>query len=112
MNRVTKTKKVAFLKGISPKVVEQFLNYHKENPNVYKLFTKYTSKLYESGITRYSSKAIFERIRWHIAIATKGDAYKMNNNYTSCYARMLQNEDARFATFFATRKQTMSKVEV
>jgi len=83
---------------------QKFNEYHTQNPNVYDLFKRYSIQLKESGHKHYGAKTIMERIRWHIDVESKGDKFKINNNYTSRYVRMLVAEIPAFAEFFRTRE--------
>ena len=89
---------------ISPHIVDRFVDYHKANPHVYDLFKKFARELLTKGLRHYGAKAIMERIRWHIEVETACDDFKINNNYTSCYTRLLINEDPIFKNFFDTRR--------
>lgn len=89
---------------LQPHVVEAFWAYHSENPHVYELFKRYAHDLRRAGRNHYGAKAVMERIRWHYSVETLGDDFKLNNNYTSCYARLLIMQDSRFASFFQTRR--------
>ena len=86
-------------------LLEKFEIYHAENPVVYELFKEFARKARNAGFDSYSSKAIFERLRWHMNIETKGDPFKLNNNYTSFYARMMMDDLPAYNTFFNTREQ-------
>lgn len=86
-------------------IAERFEEYHRDNPHVFRLFKKYSETAMERGYTRFSAKAVFERLRWHYQMETEGDDFKLNNNYTAYYARMLMREDARFADFFELRER-------
>lgn len=86
-------------------IQHKFEEFHKDNPNVFRLFRRYSRMAKDAGSTQYSAKAIFERVRWHVNIATRSkDAFKLNNNYTSRYARMLADTDSSFTDFFVNRK--------
>ena len=50
--------------------------FHHDNPTIYELFKRFTFEVIERGHDKYSSKAIFERIRWHTDIETNGDELK------------------------------------
>jgi hypothetical protein len=91
------------LTGIAPHIVASFEKFHAENPQIFDLFRAFCEDARRAGRGRYGSKAIVERIRWHVEVETRGDAFKLNNNYTSCYARLLLQEDPSFATFFQLR---------
>lgn len=82
----------------------QFEKYHYENPIIYEQFKKFALQVKESGKQRYGAKAVFERIRWFFDIETKGDTFKINNNYVSRYVRKLIKEMPEFNDFFATRE--------
>lgn len=89
--------------GIASHIVDAFTKFHRENPGVYSLFTKYANQLMSHGVCHYGSKAILERIRWHYEIDEKSKDFKLNNNFASCYSRLLMHQDPSFRTFFSTR---------
>tara|TARA_R110002153_G_scaffold186178_1_gene339327 strand:+ start:1299 stop:1592 length:294 start_codon:yes stop_codon:yes gene_type:complete len=81
---------------------EKFKDYHKQNPEVYKLFKQFAQQAKFSGKTHYSANSIFERIRWHVEVETLGDRFELNNNYRPYYARKLMIDyPETFAGFFA-----------
>lgn len=85
---------------------QKFWEYHQENPHVYELFKNFTRAARAAGYNNYSAKAIFERVRWHMSIETKDETgFKLNNNYTSRYARLMEQEHPEYAGFF--HKRTM-----
>lgn len=86
-------------------IAERFEEYHRANPHVFRLFKNYSAQALDRGYTRFSAKAVFERLRWHYQMETQGDAFKLNNNYTAHYARMLMAEDNRFTDFFELRER-------
>lgn len=88
---------------ISPKIVNEFITFHKQNPYIYELFKKFSYEVKSIGINHYGAAAIIERIRWHETVESKKSDFKANNNYRSCYARLLAFEDPTFKDFFETR---------
>ena len=59
------------------------------------------------GFHRWGAKAIWEVLRYELAISTTANVkdYKLNNNYTSRMARKLMNEEPEdFGDFFEVRK--------
>ena len=81
-----------------------FKKYDEENPQIWKAFKKYSfiAKT-KRKFKNYSSKGIFEIIRWHTA--TEGnDAFKLNNNYHADYARKMMEEFPEFKGFFRVRE--------
>jgi hypothetical protein len=87
---------------MSLSIKQKWWMYHKENPDVYKLFKRFTFDAIARGHDNYSSKAVFERIRWHTEIETSGE-FKMSNNYTPYYARLFMWEFPEHQGFFRTQ---------
>lgn len=84
---------------------EKFNLYHADNPHVYENFKTYARQVLSNGRIKFGAKAIIERLRWHYAFETRGDVFKLNNNYTAFYVRKLINERPEFNNIFATRRQ-------
>lgn len=91
-------------KGLNQELVRDFFQFHDQNPDVLVLFRRFTKEMHNTGRSRYSSKAIMERIRWHYDIAVRGSDFKINNNYTAMYPRLLVMEDTNWMSFFSLRK--------
>lgn len=87
---------------LAPHIVDQFIDYHRENPETFELFKRFAKDLVRAGRRHYGAKAIFERIRWTIEIERKGE-FKCNNNFVAPMVRLLQFEEPQFAGFFETR---------
>ena len=87
-------------------IQKAFDKYHAANPRVWALFVRFALQALDAGCVKYSADAILHRIRWHLSVETAsvGDGFKINNNFSSRYARKLMTEDPRFAQFFETRK--------
>lgn len=83
---------------------EQFKLFHAANPQVYELFRALTRRLVQAGRRKVGAKMVWERIRWEYALATEGDAYKLNNNLTSRYARLVMEREPDLAGIFETRE--------
>lgn len=84
---------------------ERFINYHKQNPQVWELFQKFAFQAINAGRKKMGAALIFERIRWHLSIETIGDDFKMNNNYRADYARMFNEKFPEHHDFFETRER-------
>lgn len=87
------------------KLHQAFDDFDAKNPQVYRLFKLYAHQARDAGHRHFGAAAIFERIRWHVAVETRGDDFKLNNNYRAFYARKMMREDHAFDDFFRTRKQ-------
>ena len=79
--------------------------YIRENPQIWQQFRMLAVKLKAKGIDRYGAKAIWEVLRYELALkaVTSGEKYALNNNYTSRFARKLMEEED-FAGFFELRQ--------
>jgi len=84
----------------------QFEAFHYAHPRVWELFKKFTWERISRGFLHYSSKGIFERIRWETAVAETGkQEFKLNNNFSAFYARTFMRIYPEYEGFFRTRKQ-------
>ena len=84
----------------------EFIQFLRDNPTVYPQFRLLAVKLKAQGIQRWGAKAIWEVLRYELALksVTTGEKYALNNNFTSRFPRKLMNEEPEdFAGFFETR---------
>jgi hypothetical protein len=88
---------------------EQFNEWDNKNPEVYKLFKRFTFDVINAGHNNYSSRAVVERIRWETSVVTKGDIFKVNNNYTPFYAEKFMSDYPKFKNFFRMRDHYKNK---
>ena len=77
----------------------------RENPQIWQQFRMLAVKLKAKGIDRYGAKAIWEVLRYELALkaVTSGEKYALNNNFTSRFARKLMEEED-FIGFFEIRQ--------
>ena len=98
----------------APAHKNNFLKFHRENPQVLMSLLRLAGKLRDRGHTRYSIKGLFEVLRWRHSIKTKDSlsSFKLCNNHTAFYARLIMDENQDLATchhgegFFKLKKQT------
>ena len=88
-----------------PKVERDFRTFHRTNPHVLRSLIKLTSDLHEAGFNRIGMKMLFEVLRWQTMLETRGDDFRLNNNYTAYYARLLMHRRPEFKGMFAVRWQ-------
>lgn len=88
---------------MSDRLEKKWKEFHESNPHVFELLEKYTFEAIEAGRNNYSINAIFERIRWHTDIETKGDQFKLSNNHRAYYARHFHKMHPKHDGFFRTR---------
>uniref|UniRef100_A0AAU2V704 Uncharacterized protein n=1 Tax=Streptomyces sp. NBC_00003 TaxID=2903608 RepID=A0AAU2V704_9ACTN len=87
-----------------PSLDELFDSFHAENPWVCEALEELTSEWLEAGGGRVGMKALFERLRWQMGIQTNGRPFKLNNNFTSRYTRLLCARHPEWNTAFEVRK--------
>lgn len=83
--------------------MRNFKKYDQENPVVYKKFTKLAKQLYRTGRRKYSAWAIINAIRWETELKTRGNKFKISNDFITLYARKLQRDNKNFKGFFNTK---------
>lgn len=83
----------------------QFAVFHEAHPELYKEFVKRTFALINRGKTHYSADAILHIVRYHSEVDGRNmEEYKINNNYSSRYARLFIKDHPAHEDFFKTRK--------
>lgn len=83
---------------------EQFQAFHRANPHIYRILRALAMDYRRAGHDHCGIKMLYEVLRYQSGIYTRGDAYKLNNNYTSRYARLLMKQEPELAGFFETRE--------
>lgn len=83
---------------------ESFEKFNKDNPLVYDTFRQMALKAINSGRTKLSSKMIVNVIRWEVYLETNDANFKINDSFTSYYARHFIAEFPQHVDKFATRK--------
>ena len=87
------------------KLQEQFDVFHEQNPQIYFELVKLANELKLKGRKKYGIKSLFEIIRWHRAMSTSGDEFKLNNNHAPFYARLIMARESDLEGFFEIRIQ-------
>lgn len=86
-------------------IEEKFEIFHRENPQVYSHLKRLALKMRATGRKHYGMKGLFEVLRWHFALETTGEDFKLNNNYTALYARLLMENEPELDGFFCLRER-------
>lgn len=81
------------------KLTLEFLAFHRDNPQIYKLFVKYASMVARTR-NRFGSRAILERIRWETAVESSHETLKIPNAYSAYYSRLFEIDHPRFDGMF------------
>lgn len=83
---------------------DAFRQFDREHPEVFRLFRDYAEQIRGRGFSRYSSDAILHRIRWWHHVEQADREFKINDHFSSRYARLLIEVDPTFAGFFELRR--------
>ena len=87
-----------------PTIREAFEQFHAAHPEVYEHICRFARQAKARGVKRWGIKAIFEVVRWHVKVNLGRDGdYKLNNNFTSHYARLIEEREPDLAGFFEKR---------
>lgn len=88
----------------SATIQERFEEFHKANPRIYDLLVRFALEAKRSGRPRYSIDAIIQRVRWHLSIETTDSDFKLNDHFTSRYARLIMSRVPELDGFFEVRE--------
>ena len=81
-----------------------FLAYHAAHPWILQELLRLARRYKAEGRKRYGMKALFEELRLHrLSLGTEGEMFKLNNNYTSHYARLVMRVEPDLRGFFEVR---------
>jgi len=86
-------------------LAERFSAFHEANPHVYSGLRDLALQLKRRGRERYGLKGLFEILRWRHALETTDADFKLNNSYTSLYARLLMANEPELDGFFEVRER-------
>lgn len=85
-------------------IQQRFDAFHRANPWVYEALVILVRDWVASGRTRAGMKQFIEVIRWEHGRRTDGDSFRLNNNHTSRYARLLVEHHPEWAEVFQLRE--------
>jgi len=91
-------------------ITTRFLEFHQENPNVYRVLVRLARDwVAKTGRRKLAIKTLYERARWEIAMQTTDPEYKINNNFTAFYARLIMAQEPDLAGIFDLRTSEADK---
>lgn len=86
-------------------IVEDFENFHRNNPHVYEVLVRLTRQwVSRFGREHTGIARIYEAARWEIAMSTDDPTFKINNNYKAFYARLIMRREKDLDGLFKLRK--------
>ena len=86
----------------------RFMEFHRSNPVVYRLWDQFTNEAIAKGHKRVGSQMIIERIRWETTInivdaRPDGEALKINDHHKPYYARLWMKNNPSHKGVFGIR---------
>ena len=82
---------------------EDFLQFHLANPHVFHSLVSLAYQWKNRGHERCGIGMLFEKLRWNSGMMTSGGDFKLNNNFRSRYARMIEDCNPELRGLFDTR---------
>lgn len=85
---------------------QKFAAFHRDNPHVYATLVRLAREAKRAGKTKVGVKALWERMRWDLWLATAhgADEPKLDNNFTSRFARLIDEREPDLRGLFETRR--------
>lgn len=91
-----------------PETIERrFWAFHTAHPEVYRELAGLARQAVAAGRQRLGVKMLFEVVRWNRSLAglpAEGEDFKLNNDYSSRYARLLMERETDLADLFLVRE--------
>jgi hypothetical protein len=85
-------------------IQDRFWKYHREYPQVYRELVKYALEAKRAG-RRVGIRMIWERMRWYFYVEKpEDDEFKLNDHFTSRYARLIEEQEPELKGFFELRE--------
>lgn len=94
-----------------PTIDERFEDFHAVHPWVLEALEDLTARWIEAGGGRIGVKALFEQLRWSQPDISNDRPFRLNNNFTSRYARLLCARHPDWAGVFQLRSLRASNEE-
>lgn len=82
---------------------EAFLEFHRANPQIYRLFLDLTLQMFRSG-QNLGARCVWEQIRWRVNVKVqRTDVFRMNDHLVPYFARLVMLRYPELAGFFERR---------
>ena len=90
---------------VQHKIDDRFARFHHDNPHVYDELVRLARRAKDRGHKTIGIELLFAVIRWERMMSTRdASGFKLNDHYTSRYARMMMEREPDLAGMFRTRK--------
>ncbi|MEU5093708.1 hypothetical protein [Streptomyces sp. NPDC020996] len=94
-----------------PTIDERFEDFHAAHPWVLEALEDLTMRWIEAGGGRIGVKALFEQLRWSRPSISNDRPFRLNNDFTSRYARLLRARHPEWAGVFQLRSLRTGDVD-
>lgn len=81
----------------------RFLYHYRTNPEVYRLFEKFTLQMIQRQPVRGSAWMVANRVRWETTMS-HDEEYKVTNDYIAMYARLFMARHPQYDGYFVTKE--------
>jgi flagellar motor component MotA len=91
---------------MTPTIEDRFREFHENNPQVYTSLVELAQEARERGVRRLGIELLWARLRWHYLVEVEqgNEPFKLNDHFTSRYARLIIDNEADLADLFEIRK--------
>jgi hypothetical protein len=88
-------------------IEQRFALWYRENPRVYGEVVRLARewRAIHGPAARVGIATLWEHLRWSTAISTRGDDFKLNNDYRAPMARLVMEREPDLAGVFETRER-------
>jgi hypothetical protein len=83
-------------------VYENWKRYHSANPSFYEQFHKFAREAMRTR-SKVGARLIFERMRWFEQVEKGSNLYRVCNDFSPYYARLLMLDKPEFKALFNTK---------
>lgn len=82
----------------------RFERFHHEHPEVYRKIVRLAQFMKREGVRHSSIDYVYHILRWRVFLKTrKHYGFKLNDHFTSRYARLIEEREPELKGFFSKR---------
>lgn len=91
-------------------LITRFEQFHYANPHVYAELVMLARRARRTGAARIGIGQLFEVLRWRHMLSTRGEEFKLNNDYRAPYARLIMHVEQDLDGVFELRRSIVDEV--
>lgn len=80
--------------------MEEFIEYDKENPGIWKLFEDFTIRAINRGYKNFGAAFVVNIIRWETKVGYGDEEFKVRNAFAPFYSRKFMKLYPQYEGFF------------